>query len=216
VYEYALAAADGEWAYQGLGDSGQHRRSKPLHYTLMAVDLQFYPEDFVQVNAALNEQMVEMAMDWLALTPNDRVLDLFCGIGNFTLPMAQKVEQVLGVEGLKHQVDQASANARQAGISNAQFILGDLFKPMSEQGWFNTGAYTKLLMDPGRQGAFDLVKTIGRLGVERMVYVSCNPSTLARDLPFILQAGYRVSKIAGLDVFPQTHHLEMMLLLTRK
>jgi 23S rRNA (uracil1939-C5)-methyltransferase len=216
VYEYALAASQGEWAYQGLGERRERSSRVQLCYSVKGLQLNFSAEDFIQVNDAMNQRMIDTALHWLELQAEDAVLDLFCGLGNFTLPIAQSVARVTGVEGVAEQVEQAKRNAAQAGLTQVDFIRGDLFKPLTEQGWYKTGHYTKVLMDPGRAGAFELVKQMHKIKPSILVYVSCNPATLARDLGPLTEQGYRVEKIAALDVFPQTHHLEMMVKLIHR
>lgn len=173
----------------------------------------FHPLDFLQVNKAINDQLIPLALSLLELSPDDRVLDLFCGLGNFTLPIAQKVAEVVGVEGSLEMVQRGSENAKANGLDNIAFHQADLTKPIAEQSWF--GEYDKLLIDPPRSGAADVVSQIHQLKPRRVVYVSCNPATLARDVGLLHSAGYKLKKAGILDMFPHTKHVESIALLVR-
>lgn len=188
-------------------------------YRLGSLALTFPVTGFVQVNADINQQMVDRALTWLAIKPNHRVLDLFCGVGNFSLAMAQQLDsaqgKVVGVEGEAELVDMASQNAQQNQLTHAQFYKADLFQSVTDLPWFRRQKYDRVLLDPGRQGAFSLCKVLSQLKAERIVYVSCNTATLIRDLKVLEQQGYRLKKATLLDMFPNTAHTEAMVLLEK-
>ncbi|WP_285274746.1 23S rRNA (uracil(1939)-C(5))-methyltransferase RlmD [Halopseudomonas bauzanensis] len=169
----------------------------------------FAAGDFTQVNAEINQQMVNQALDWLALQPGERVLDLFCGVGNFALPMARTGALVTGVEGSAEMVERAGSNARLNELTNAHFFQADLSKPEAIQ-WQDD--YQAALLDPPRDGAAELVAVLARRKLRRILYVSCNPATLARDAGILAEAGYRLVQAGIMDMFPQTAHVEAMAL----
>lgn len=175
-----------------------------------ALQLACQPGDFVQVNAVVNATMIAQALDWLAPKPNEPVLDLFCGLGNFALPLARQGAQVLGLEGVAHMVRRAQANAEHNALASAQFRCADLAKeePLMLSGpWAHPVA---VLLDPPREGAQAVVATLGSTGAKRILYVSCNPATLARDGAILAAQGYRMTRAGVLDMFPQTAHVEAM------
>lgn len=184
-------------------------------YQLDGLQLSFSPRDFIQVNGELNQRMVAQAIDWLDLQPEDRVLDLFCGMGNFALPIAKRVQNVVGVEGVAALVAQAGYNAQQNHLSNADFFQHNLEEPVVNQPWAASG-FNKVLLDPARAGAAGVMAHVAQLKPQRVVYVSCNPVTLARDSETLLAAGYQLERVAMLDMFPHTGHLESMVLFSRK
>lgn len=172
------------------------------------VRMRFQPSDFTQVNRALNQQMVKQAIELLQLQKDDRVLDLFCGLGNFTLPIATQVESIIGVEGEQNLVSRARQNAEANGLNNAEFYSADLNEDMLSAEWARQ-SFDKLLLDPPRSGAFEVLKLIPRLGARRIVYVSCNPSTLARDAgELVKNLGYKLISAGVMDMFPHTSHVE--------
>lgn len=182
----------------------------PLVYSLTAfgVTMTFAPTDFVQVNAAVNEAMVSRAVELLAPGPNDRVLDLFCGIGNFSLPLARRAGEVLGIEGEASLVTRARRNAEANGIGNVRFRTADLACVDGQEDWFR-GPWQRVLLDPARTGADRIVTHMQRLGPERVVYVSCHPGTLARDAGVLVrEQGYRLEAAGIVDMFPHTAHVE--------
>ncbi len=160
--------------------------------------------------------MVDQALDLLDPQQEDRVLDLFCGLGNFTLPLARRAGQVLGVEGDAGLVDRARANARRNAIGNADFLMADLYRepePGPSQVPWGTGVFAKALLDPPRSGALQVLDLLPAAGVRRLVYVSCYPSTLARDADHLVNTlGYRLAAAGVMDMFPQTAHVESMAL----
>src|SRR5690606_12686989 len=176
----------------------------------------FLPLDFVQVNAALNESMIEHALGLLDLTPADRVLDLFCGLGNFSLPMAQQAGHVVGVEGEAGLVQRARDNAAANGIANIEFHAADLSLDVSQAGWARDG-YSAVLIDPPRTGAQALLEQLRFGSASRLVYVSCHPGSLARDSKILVeQHGYRLAAAGVMDMFPHTAHVESIALFERR
>jgi 23S rRNA (uracil1939-C5)-methyltransferase len=187
-----------------------------LGYRLPAWDLElaWRPGDFVQVNAPVNEAMVAQALDWLAPETGERVLDLFCGLGNFALPLARKGAQVVAVEAVEEMVERARTNAAHNGLVNAHFYQADLSKPLAEAQWAK-GGFASVLLDPPRDGALEVARQMTALGARRVVYVSCNPATLARDAAELNRQGYELKRAGVLDMFPQTAHVEAMALFER-
>ncbi|MEZ9196607.1 23S rRNA (uracil(1939)-C(5))-methyltransferase RlmD [Shewanella sp. 10N.286.54.B9] len=173
-------------------------------------ELKFSAGNFIQVNASVNQSMVKQAVDWLAPQADERVLDLFCGIGNFSLPLAKSGAEVIGVEGVPAMVEQATINAKGAALDKVSFYHADLSADLSQQPWL--GKVDKMLIDPARAGAYESMLSLKKLKPQALVYVSCNPASLARDSEVILKQGYTLKKIAMVDMFPQTHHLESMAL----
>ncbi len=188
-----------------------------LSYRLPSYDLSFHfrPQDFTQVNMSLNEAMVQQALALLDLKAEDQVLDLFCGLGNFTLPLARHAKNVMGVEGDGHMTELAAQNAQHNGISNAKFAMANLFEPEALKPL--AMKVDKLLLDPPRAGAEAVVRAIKLWDPERIVYVSCHLSSLVRDLDILVkEQGYVLEKIGVMDMFPHTNHVESMALLTKK
>ncbi|WJV53105.1 23S rRNA (uracil(1939)-C(5))-methyltransferase RlmD [Prodigiosinella aquatilis] len=181
------------------------------HYQVDSLSLAFSPRDFIQVNDDINQKMVAQAMDWLDVQPQDRVLDLFCGMGNFTLPLAQRAAAVVGVEGVAALVVKGKENAYSNGLSNVTFFHQNLEDDVTRQPWASQG-FDKVLLDPARAGAPGVMPQIVKLSPKHVVYISCNPTTLARDSKVLLTAGYQLARIAMLDMFPHTGHLESMAL----
>lgn len=177
--------------------------------------LTFSPRDFIQVNDEVNQQMVAQALAWLDLKPQDRVLDLFCGMGNFTLPMGNLAENVVGVEGVAALVAKAAYNAALNNLNNVAFYQHNLEEDVTSQPWAGEG-FNKVLLDPARAGAAGVMEHIVKLAPELVVYVSCNPTTLARDSQVLLKSGYQLERVTMLDMFPHTGHLESMVLFSRK
>jgi len=184
------------------------------HYLEAGVTIPFEPNNFIQVNQQVNAQMVEQALNWLELAEQDRVLDLFCGLGNFSLPMAKTAQRVIGVEGVDAMVEKATFNAKLNQLDNAVFYQANLEQDMTGQPWASE-KFDKLLLDPARAGASGIVDQISELGATRVVYVSCNPATLARDSQSLLNQGFQLDKLGMLDMFPHTSHLESMALFVK-
>lgn len=184
--------------------------AEPLYYDMPDFDIRmhFEPVDFVQVNAGINRAMVATAIDLLDTGPSHRVLDLFAGIGNFSLPLARRAGSVLGIEGEASLVRRASANAAHNGIGNAEFLAVDLAAIDGTEDWLAAGC-DRLLLDPARSGAEAVVGRIRMLDPERIVYVSCHPGTLARDAGLLVHdAGYSLEAAGIIDMFPHTAHVE--------
>lgn len=202
---------------QGEGEPEPDRSGEALGYRLQRwnLELHYRPGDFVQVNAPVNEAMVAQALEWLAPSGTERVLDLFCGLGNFALPLAQQAREVVAVEGVAAMVARARRNAEDNGLGNAHFHQADLSKPLAEASWA-AGGFPAVLLDPPRDGALEVVRQMGALQAERIVYVSCNPATLARDAAELAGQGYRLRRAGILDMFPQTAHVEAMALFERR
>lgn len=177
--------------------------------------LHVQPDDFVQVNHEVNQAMVAQAMQWLELDPRDRVLDLFCGLGNFSLPLARRTERVLGIEGSTKMVQRAAQNARRNGIDNVEFVAADL-RESATMALLARFDGNKLLLDPARDGALAVMPQIRDMELERIVYVSCNPVTFVRDCTVLLEQNYQLAKISLMDMFPQTAHTELMALFVRQ
>lgn len=190
-------------------------RGEAPWYTSDGLRLVFSPRDFIQVNDGVNQLMVHTAMEWLDIQPQDRVLDLFCGMGNFTLPLAKRAAQVVGVEGVPALVAKGQENAALNALHNVTFFHENLEEDVTRQAWAKHG-FDKVLLDPARAGAAGVMLHIIKLAPRRVVYVSCNPATLARDSDVLLQAGYTIQRLAMLDMFPHTGHLESMVLFEHK
>lgn len=205
---------------QGLRDLKGELTDPRLTYELgdgsNSAGLAFHPQDFTQVNPAVNKLMVQQALSLLALKPTDNVIDFFCGMGNFTLPIAAQVAQVTGVEGVETMVARGADNARALAINNAQFIKADLASMGHTQVGRICRAADAILLDPPRDGAKALVEQLrdwrksGQLKARKIVYVSCNPATLARDAKILAEAGFKLDSLGVLDMFPHTNHVESM------
>ena len=187
------------------------------------VEMPFKPTDFTQVNHLMNRALVSRAIGLLEVQETDRVIDLFCGLGNFTLPLARKAKQVLGIEGLETLTTRATENALHNGLEDkASFIKSDLFEvtPETIASW---GKAQRWLMDPPREGAMEICKSLTELHrinsdllPQRIVYVSCNPKTLARDVEILCHhAGYTLSSAGIVNMFPHTSHVESMAVFDR-
>jgi 23S rRNA (uracil1939-C5)-methyltransferase len=204
---------DAQLWLHGEGEPQPVDPSAQLGYLLEPWNLQlaYRPGDFVQVNAQVNIAMIQQALAWLAPRPDERVLDLFCGLGNFALPLAQRVREVVAVEGVDTMVQRATGNALSNDLQNVKFYRADLSQPLDKAAWLAEG-FNAVLLDPPRDGAFEVVGKLKSLGAERLVYVSCNPATLARDTVELKRQGYRLKRAGILDMFPQTAHVEAMAL----
>lgn len=179
------------------------------------ITFKFHPTDFTQVNAALNRAMVTLALQLMDLKSSDIVLDLFCGLGNFSLPMAKFCSRVFGVEGSKTMVERASMNAKMNQLANVDFYAANL-DDAREVANLVQQTYNKVFIDPPRSGALEIVKQIDLLNPERIVYVSCNPITLARDTDILVnQKGYMLVKAGVMDMFPHTAHVESIALFVK-
>ena len=187
---------------------------EPLHFELKKFDVKlvFAPTDFIQVNGPVNEAMVEQALALLGPQQNDRILDLFCGLGNFTLPLAKSGASVMGVEGDRELVRKGDLNARSNGL-DIEFRQLDLHKA-DDVATLEQQSFNKMLIDPPRSGAKDVCESlIPKLMPEKLLYVSCNPATLARDSGYLVNDhGYRLTHAGIIDMFPHTAHVESMAL----
>ncbi len=186
------------------------KAGESLYYTLREfnIKIEFEPIDFVQVNHEINQRMVALAIAQLQPGSNDRVLDLFCGIGNFSLPLARHAGAVLGVEGDKNLVARAAANAARNGLDNVEFRAADLSKIDGSEAWVKAG-WDRVLLDPARSGAAEIVACMKLLDPKRIVYVSCHPGTLARDAATLVhEQGYQLEAAGIIDMFPHTAHVE--------
>ena len=186
------------------------------HLPEQGVSFLFHPTDFTQINTSINRQMVSLALELLDLNEQDVVLDLFCGLGNFSLPMAKHAGRVMGIEGSETMVSRAHMNASHNGITNVDFFSANLDSPaVLDQ--LSQYKVSKLLLDPPRSGAFEIVKCIETLAPSRIVYVSCNPATLARDADILVnQKGYVMRKAGVMDMFPQSAHVESIVLFEKR
>jgi len=197
-------------------DAGEKRDAARLGNAASALRLQFRPLDFIQVNAGLNRQMIARAIDLLDLKPGERVLDLFCGLGNFTLPIARRGFYVVGVEGDAGLVARARQNAEANGLPNARFFAADLAKDLSSEPWMRDG-FDKLLIDPPRAGAAEVLAQLPLKSIPRIVYVSCHPGSLARDAGFLVnERGYTLLGAGVMDMFPHTAHVESIAVFERR
>jgi len=187
----------------------------PLTYALDDnIDINFNSEHFIQVNHNVNKQMIAQALSWLNLNKQDKVLDLFCGLGNFSLPIAKKVEKVVGIEGVDQMVNKAQKNAQLNGLTNCEFYQADLNSHWQSEAWSKT-KYTKILLDPARAGAYQALEQLVSFNIPTVLYVSCDPATLAKDSELLLANGYRIEKISLMDMFSQTKHIETMVLFVK-
>jgi 23S rRNA (uracil1939-C5)-methyltransferase len=188
----------------------------PLRYGIEPFDLciEFGPLDFVQVNSEINTGMVGAALAALEVVPGERVLDLFCGLGNFTLPLARRAARVVGVEGDDGLVARARANAAANGVDNVAFHSANLFEPAKFGDW-SAGRYDRVLLDPPRAGAREVVERMASWRPRRVVYISCHPGSLARDAGILVETqGYRLLAAGVMDMFPHTTHVESIAVFT--
>ena len=182
----------------------------PLNYKIDSgkIVIEFGPVDFLQINREINVSMVDAAMNLLQVNPTDTVLDLFCGLGNFTLPLARRALRVVGVEGDATLVAKARANAVRNGIGNAQLAVENLFEPNTFGAWASA-RYELVLLDPPRAGASALLATMAQWRPRRVVYISCHPGSLARDAGVLVHSlGFRLTDAGVMDMFPHTTHIE--------
>jgi 23S rRNA (uracil1939-C5)-methyltransferase len=182
----------------------------PLRYAVDGgrVGIEFGPVDFIQVNREINASMVDAALELLLPTGNDTALDLFCGLGNFTLPLARRAARVVGIEGDAALVAKAAANAGRNGIGNAAFFRENLFEPTQFGPWANEH-YDLVLLDPPRAGAAALLARMAHWRPRRVVYISCHPGSLARDAEnLVYSLGFKLTCAGVMDMFPQTTHVE--------
>ena len=190
-----------------------------LWYGLPDYDLRltFLPADFIQVNASMNQLLIAQVLGLLELDADSQVLDLFCGLGNFTLPMARTARSVVGIEGEAGLIERARANAAANGLTNARFAVANLAGPEAVERCLalaQGGGYTHVLLDPPRTGAVDVLPVLARLAPRRIVYVSCHPGSLARDLGILVsEHGFSLAAAGIVDMFPHTSHVESVAVL---
>ena len=198
---------------QPSGPNSVHRvwpEETALSYELAAWNLSiaFHPLDFIQVNASLNQKMIAQALAWLKPSLDDRVLDLFSGLGNFSLPLARFAGEVVGIEADAGLVARATANAQRNGLRNVSFYTADLSQDQRSAVWMQA-PFSLLLLDPPRSGAIDVLRQLPIHHFARIVYISCHPGSLARDADYLVnQQGLRLSAVGVMDMFPQTMHVE--------
>jgi 23S rRNA (uracil1939-C5)-methyltransferase len=189
----------------------------PLEYALDGgnIVIEFGPVDFIQVNRDINSSMVDAAMRLLQPLAGDSALDLFCGLGNFTLPLARRTRRVLGVEGDASLVSKAGSNAARNGVGNADFAVENLFEPQTLGPWANEH-YDLVMLDPPRAGAAELLSCMPRWSPRRVVYISCHPGSLARDAQILVAAhGFALTAAGVMDMFPHTTHVESIAVFER-
>jgi 23S rRNA (uracil1939-C5)-methyltransferase len=177
------------------------------------VELQAGPGCFTQVNQAQNSVLVDAALTAAGLQGGERVLDLFCGIGNFSLPLARRAAEVVGVEDFAPAIEDARRNAKANRIDNARFFAEDARGALRRQQ--AGGRFDLVMLDPPRSGCYQIMKELLEVRPERVLYVSCDPATLSRDLTLLVHNGYTVTQSLPVDLFPQTWHLETLTLLER-
>lgn len=187
---------------------------EPLRYELPAhgLSMEFLPSDFIQVNGEINARMIDHALALLALDGNEQVLDLFCGLGNFTLPLAKHAAHVTGVEGEQGLVERAAQNASRNGLENTEFHVANLFEEVSDFPWAKK-KYDVVFLDPPRAGAEEICRNMPEFAPKKVLYVSCHPASLARDAGILVnEHGYRLVKAGVMDMFPHTAHVESIAL----
>lgn len=185
--------------------------AKELTYAVDNVIINYSLDDFTQVNTDINHKMVTQAIAWLNINKDDQVLDLYCGLGNFSLPIALQAKNVVGIEGIDTMVMKAQHNAQRNAIKNCEFIQANLDEPCDS----HFKHKQKIILDPARAGAESVCQMAGNWQASHVLYISCNPNSLARDGKYLLDAGFKVEKICLLDMFPQTSHVETMALFTK-
>lgn len=191
---------------------------RPLYYRLPDHDVEilFQPSDFTQVNFAMNRRMINQAIDWLQPQADETLLELFSGLGNFTLPFAKQVKHITSVEGAEDLVQRAEANAQANGVQNVTAHVANLYEDCSDQPWV-TQTYDTVLLDPPRSGAEPILATVAKTQAKRILYVSCHPGTLARDAGVLVnEYGYKLVKAGAMDMFPHTAHVESMALFVKE
>jgi len=196
---------------------GAAAAEEPLFYRLAQFDLslEFAPTDFIQVNGVMNQALVTRAVELLAPRADARVLDLYCGLGNFSLPLARRAGQVVGVECDGALLGRARHNARRNGVENVEFVAADLAVPLPQGLPWLAQPFSHVLIDPPRAGAREVMRTIARIAPQRVLYISCHPGSLARDVGQLVHEHGFVLRAAGvLDMFPHTTHVESLALLT--
>lgn len=196
-------------------DFKQQNNALELSYSLFdKTQIFFLPNNFIQVNAKINDLMVAQAIDWLKPTKEDKLLDLFCGLGNFSLPFAKLTKSVVGVEGIDDMVTRASENATRNHLTNCNFYQADLNAKWADNTWAKQ-LFDIVILDPARAGAYEAIAEVLAIKPAKILYVSCEPSSLALDAERLNSADYSLTKIAIMDMFSQTKHIETMVLFSR-
>ncbi len=213
-----LTAGDTQVQSQ-FGDADKSHDDHPIthpqsFYSLIGLKFYHTATSFIQVNHAVNEQLVAQTLNWLQLNSHSRVIDFFSGIGNFSLPVAQQAGAVLGLEGNAQAVTLARQNADVNQVTNVEFKLTNLFDAPEQQAWWSWSADCAIL-DPGRAGAEALCAKLGQTQLKRLVYVSCHPGSLTRDLSLLLAQGFIIEQAQQFDMFSHTKHIESLVCLTR-
>lgn len=179
------------------------------------IEFEFLPTDFIQINGDINKAMIKLALELIEPCKQDNVLDLFCGLGNFSLPIARQSKQVTGIEGDTGLINRAKHNARKNNIGNTDFYVANLADQDLQANFMNNN-YEKVVIDPPRAGAIEIIERMSFRNTQRIVYVSCNPATLARDAEILVkEKGFRLQKAGVMDMFPHTSHIESIALFTR-
>lgn len=199
---------------QGQIRSVDHGSAMVMH-TVEGCSISPSANDFIQINKVVNEKMINQALRWLDLRADERIADWFSGLGNFTLPIAKSGAQVQAVEGVAEMVRRAQENAQQQGIDNVEWLHLDLADKANVEASLQQG-FDKILLDPSREGALTVCHALVKALPKTIVYVSCNPSTFSRDAKVLIDGGYEMEKAGIAEMFPFTHHMEMMALFVRK
>lgn len=189
-----------------------------LFYTIkdQSLKFDFLPGDFVQVNTDINNKMVAAVIEALQLSAEHNILELFCGLGNFSLPIARHVQTVTAVEGEKSLIERARKNALKNGVTNVNFHVANLMEETSCLMWWREHRYDRIFLDPPRSGAAEVLPQIISSGVKHVVYVSCNPATLARDAGTLVnEGGFQLQEVGIMDMFPHTAHIESIAIFTK-
>jgi 23S rRNA (uracil1939-C5)-methyltransferase len=187
-----------------------------LSYALPAfgLELRFEPTDFIQINAAVNRALIDRVVELMALDGQARVLDLFCGLGNFTLPLARRAGHVTGVEGEARLIDRARRNATEHGLANVAFHVADLAGEAAKSASWARESYSHVLLDPPRTGAREILPTVAQIRPRRLMYISCHPGSLARDVGTLVhEHGFELRAAGAVDMFPHTTHIESLAVL---
>jgi len=208
-YNFQIYSQSGGIDTIKLISSNQTNHSLSYKLPKYNVEIIYRPTDFTQINHAINAQLVDRAIELLEIKTTDKILDLFCGIGNFTLPIATKCTMVTGIEGHNGAVLQAKKNAAHNNIKNTDFYHTDLTKELPNSEWAKK-AYDKILLDPPRTGAQEICSQIKKFNAKKIVYVSCNPATFSRDAKIIVDQGYILQSISLADMYPHTSHIEII------
>ena len=207
-----------------LTQSGNLNTIKPLDKTAYLsyklkkhnIEIEFLATDFVQVNFKINTKMVNQTLQLLELNSNDKVIDLFCGLANFSLAIARYTKKVIAVDNDHRLIERARYNALKNNVNNVEFYEADLHSYVEDCSWFKNKTYNKALLNPARAGALQIIELLPKLKVKKLVYISCNPSTLVRDSMCLTKLGYNLKALGVMDMFPQTSHIETMALFELK